>query len=130
MTTELVQTGQAVTSLHNWRRNIAQEEDSVLTALRGLIRQAMGQQVLNVDLDALELRLRAWRTMGTSPSSSLPHPFLELDQQLLTAVNSLAGPFSGPPCCAIRLALSWPAAHTESAQHAARRQRRLLRHAS
>ena len=88
---ELVQTGQCVNSLRSWQRTICADEDSVLVCLHDLARQATGQQSINVDLDFLQQRVRTWRAEDVSSSSSSPHPFLELDQQLLAALNSLGG---------------------------------------
>ena len=89
---ELGRTGQSIDSLRRWRQNLVVEEDSALTTLHPLIQQASGQQIFNIDLNALSARLAEWRIReSASLYSNTPHPFVDLDRPLLVAVNTLAG---------------------------------------
>ena len=87
---ELVHTGQSMKSLDQWQLDIVKHEDGVLNELYAAIRQSNGQLSTNIDLDAVSNQLREWRAREAhSPASNTPHPFIELDQQLLREISGV-----------------------------------------
>ena len=84
---ELKETDKSIAELRRRRDRLDSDGHGVITTLRMILQQPLGQQVLPINPNELEPLLHQWRAHDDALSA--PHPLSSLDQQLAAALHAL-----------------------------------------